>query len=48
MYDSQGMLRTELAFDGLHLDPAGKKLMAQAINAAWPDIENLTDSAGDE
>lgn len=48
MYDNEGRQRTELALDGLHLDPSGKKLMAQAINAAWPDIEALPDSAWDE
>ena len=45
MADASGKLRDELAVDGLHLDPAGKKLMGQAINDAWPDIRNLPDSA---
>lgn len=48
MYDEKGELKTELALDGLHLDPPGKKLMGEAINAAWPDIEALPDSAWDE
>lgn len=48
MADSNGELRNELAVDGLHEDPAGKKLMAQAINDAWPTIQNLPDSAWEE
>lgn len=48
MYDEKGELKTELALDGLHLDPPGKKMMGEAINAAWPDIEALPDSAWDE
>lgn len=48
MYDEEGKLKTELALDGLHLDPPGKKLMAQAINAAWDDIVSLPDSAWDD
>ena len=38
MADERGELREDLAVDGLHLDPPGKRLMAEAINAAWPDI----------
>ncbi len=45
--DANGELRTDLALDGLHLDPPGKQMMADAINAAWPDIVNLPDSAWD-
>ena len=45
MYDDQGYLRTDLALDGLHLDPPGKKLMGEAINAAWPTITALPPSA---
>ncbi len=48
MADDDGKLRTELAVDGLHQDPAGKKLMAQAINEAWPAIQELPDSAWEE
>jgi lysophospholipase L1-like esterase len=48
MYDEKGELRTELALDGLHLDPAGKQLMAAAINEAWPEITSLPDSAWEE
>ena len=38
-------LKTELALDGLHLDPPGKKMMAAAINNAWASITALPDSA---
>ena len=31
MADDDGELKTELALDGLHLDPPGKELMAEAI-----------------
>jgi len=33
--DSNGELPARLAVDGLHFDIAGKKLMAQIINAGW-------------
>lgn len=33
-----GVLPTDLALDGLHLDIPGKKLMAQAINEQWNSI----------
>lgn len=36
--DEEGVLRGDLAVDGLHLDPPGKKLIAQAINRQWPEI----------
>ena len=45
MEDEAGNLKGNLALDGLHLDPAGKQMMAQAINAAWPRIQHLPDSA---
>lgn len=45
MADERGELREDLAVDGLHLDPPGKRLMAEAINAAWPDITALPDEA---
>ena len=45
MADEDGELKTELALDGLHLDPPGKELMARAINNAWDDITALPDSA---
>ena len=45
MADSHGELKTELALDGLHLDPPGKKMMAAAINNAWASITELPDSA---
>ena len=45
MADEDGELKTELALDGLHLDPPGKELMAQAINNVWDDITALPDSA---
>lgn len=45
MADTDGELRTELALDGLHLDPPGKKLMAEIINEAWPRIQALPESA---
>lgn len=48
MADDNGELRTELAVDGLHPDPEGKKMMAQAINAAWPTIQQLPDSTWDD
>jgi lysophospholipase L1-like esterase len=38
----EGILPTELAVDGLHLDIDGKKLMADAINVDWPRIESLS------
>ncbi|WP_075573076.1 SGNH/GDSL hydrolase family protein [Megasphaera coli] len=38
MADSDGNLRNELALDGLHLDPPGKKMIGDAINRAWPNI----------
>ncbi|MCH4179612.1 MAG: GDSL-type esterase/lipase family protein [Megasphaera sp.] len=44
MEDERGNLRTDLALDGLHPDPPGKRMMAEAINAAWPDIIALPDS----
>lgn len=47
MADSNGNLRAELAVDGLHQDPSGKQMMAQAINAAWPAIQQLPDSMWD-
>ena len=43
--DAQGNLPTVLALDGIHLDPPGKKMIAAAINAAWPGILQLPDSA---
>lgn len=45
MADENGELREDLAADGLHLDPPGKRLMAEAINAAWPRITSLPDEA---
>lgn len=45
MYDADGTLPTRLALDGIHLDPPGKEMMADAINAAWPVITSLPDSA---
>ena len=48
MTDDNGELRTELAVDGLHPDPSGKKMMAQAIHAAWPMIQQLPNSAWDD
>ena len=45
MEDSYGDLRPELAVDGLHLDPAGKFMIAKAINEAWPQIKRLPESA---
>ncbi|MCR5758431.1 MAG: GDSL family lipase [Selenomonas sp.] len=36
-------LPTEYALDGLHPDANGKKLMAQRINAAWPQVKGLAD-----
>lgn len=45
MADERGYLKTELALDGLHPDPAGKQIMGQAINAAWPDILSLPPGA---
>ena len=45
MADERGELREDLAVDGLHLDPPGKRLMAEAINAAWPDITALPEEA---
>lgn len=46
--DEKGYLKTELALDGLHLDPPGKKLMGEAINAAWPTITALPEAAWTE
>lgn len=48
MASPDGTLPTRLGLDGLHLDPPGKKMMADAINAAWPDIINLPESAFQE
>lgn len=45
MEDDNGDLRNDLAVDGLHLDPPGKRMMADAINRAWPDIIALPDSS---
>lgn len=45
MADSKGELKEELAVDGIHLDPPAKKMMAAAINAAWPAIVTLPESA---
>ena len=45
MADASGKLPTVLGLDGLHLDPPGKKMMADAVNAAWPDITKLPESA---
>ena len=36
--DENAELPTELALDGLHLDTAGKKLMAAAVNEQWGRI----------
>ena len=38
MIDNRGNLLTRLALDGLHLDPPGKEMMANKIQAAWPSI----------
>lgn len=43
--DADGNLPTALGLDGIHLDPSGKKKMAAAINAAWPQILQLPASA---
>lgn len=39
--DPDGLLPTQLAVDGLHLDIDGKKKIAAAINARWPYITTL-------
>lgn len=31
-------LPTELGLDGIHLDPPGKKLMAEAVNEQWEKV----------
>ncbi|HWR40899.1 MAG TPA: GDSL-type esterase/lipase family protein [Patescibacteria group bacterium] len=36
--DSEGELPLRFAIDGLHLDIAGKKLMAEIINRHWPMV----------
>ena len=41
LIDASGNLPTPMALDGLHPDPAGKKAMADAVNAAWPTITAL-------
>lgn len=48
MADENGELRNDLAVDGLHLDPPGKQLMAEAINEAWPRITSLPPEAWHE
>lgn len=45
MADGNGNLKGDLALDGLHLDPAGKQMIAQAVNKAWPEIQQLPDSS---
>lgn len=45
MADEEGILKPELAVDGIHLDPPGKKMMGAAINNAWKQILALPDSA---
>lgn len=45
MADEDGILKPELAVDGIHLDPPGKKMMGAAINNAWKQILALPDSA---
>lgn len=42
MADENGILFSNLALDGLHLDITGKKKMASAINANWPRITSLS------
>lgn len=46
--DENGYLKTELALDGLHMDPPGKKMIGEAINAAWPAITALPETAWDD
>ena len=41
MQSSSGVLPSRFAVDGLHLDIAGKKRMASAINAKWEQITKL-------
>ena len=41
MEDYNGNLKGHLAVDGLRLDIAGKKRIAQAINKNWALILNL-------
>ncbi len=36
-------LPVKYALDGLHPDANGKKLMAERINAAWPQVKALAD-----
>lgn len=43
--DENGFLKPELALDGLHLDPPGKAMMGAAVNAAWPVITALPETA---
>jgi len=43
MTDDYGNLPTALALDGLHPDPAGKKIMATSINAEWSHILQIPD-----
>lgn len=45
-YCSEGVLPTEFALDGLHLDISGKKKMAHAINEAWPYVLQEADEQG--
>lgn len=45
MADEQGVLKPELAVDGIHLDPPGKKMIGAAINNAWKRILALPDTA---
>ena len=40
MYDERGYLRNDLALDGLHLDPKGKKMIGIIVNEAFK-IENF-------
>ena len=36
-------LPVKYALDGLHPDANGKQLMAERINAAWPQVKALAD-----
>lgn len=38
------ILPTEYGLDGLHLDVPGKKIMAETIEAAWPNIIDAADA----
>ena len=39
-----GVLAPEMALDGLHEDIAGKRMIGEAVNRAWPRVRREADA----